>query len=85
MAKNNDELKFEIIDNLGIISPGTKGWNRELNRVSWNGAAPKYDIRDWDETHTKMGKGITLTEEGLRNLRELIDKEIAALDNSSPA
>jgi len=85
VAQKNDEIKCEILDNLGIISEGSKGWNREFNRVSWNGAAPKYDIRDWDETHTKMGKGITLTEEGLRKLKELIDKEISALDDNTPA
>jgi len=44
--------------------------------VSWNGAAPKYDIRDWDPEHEKMGKGVTLTEEELRKLKGLIDGEI---------
>ena len=27
--------------------------------ISWNGAAEKYDIRDWASEHEKMGKGIT--------------------------
>ena len=31
--------------------------------MSWNGGAPKYDLRDWAPDHEKMGKGITLTEE----------------------
>lgn len=48
--------------------------------VSANGNLPKYDIRDWSENHAVMGKGITLTEEELRKLKELIDKEIALLD-----
>ena len=29
--------------------------------ISWNGAAEKYDIRDWVPEHEKMGKGITLS------------------------
>jgi hypothetical protein len=53
---------------------------QELNRVSWNGGEPKYDIRDWNETHVTMGKGITLTESELRKLKELIDTEIVLLD-----
>ena len=49
--------------------------------ISWNGAAEKYDIRDWASEHEKMGKGITLTEKELRELKKLIDKEIEFLDN----
>ena len=41
----------------------TRGWTKELNRVSFNGAPAKYDIRTWSPDHTKMGKGITLTNE----------------------
>jgi hypothetical protein len=29
----------------------------------------KEDIRDWDETHEKMGKGVTLTKEELKDKR----------------
>ena len=42
------------------------------NLVSWNGGAPKYDIRDWSEDHTKMGKGVTLTAEQAKKLGELL-------------
>ena len=75
------ELKYEIINNIGIVSEGNKGWHKELNRVSWNEAEPKYDLRDWDPEHEKMGKCVTLTEEELRKLKEIIDKEIEFLDS----
>lgn len=39
------------------------GPKRKSNRVSFNGAPAKYDIRTWSPDHTKMGKGITLTNE----------------------
>lgn len=81
--EKHDSVKFEIINELGIISTGTKGWNKELNRISWNAGEPKYDIRDWDESHEKMGKGITLTEADLRKLKELIDAELEYLDSGS--
>lgn len=70
------DIKFEIKKSIGVISQSPKGWTKELNLVSWNGAAPKYDIRDWDPEHEKMGKGVTLTEEELRKLKELMEGEI---------
>lgn len=57
------EFSFEIVEHLLVLSENEKGWKKELNRVSYNNAAPKYDIRSWNEDHTKMGKGITLTNE----------------------
>ena len=62
------DIKFEIKKEIGKISSSTKGWNKEINLVSWNGAAPKYDIRDWSAEHEKMGKGITLTEQEAKQL-----------------
>ena len=29
-----------------ILSENTKGWRKELNLISWNDAAPKFDIRE---------------------------------------
>ena len=66
------EIKFEIIKNIGTLSESSKGWTKELNLISWNGREPKYDIRDWDPDHEKMGKGFTLAEEELMKLKELL-------------
>ncbi len=79
MAGRNQELKFEIINQIGTISTSTSGWNVELNRVSWNGNEPKYDLRSWSPDHTKMGRGITLSEEELMALSALLDKEVEFL------
>lgn len=79
MAKESN-LKYEIINTIGVISEGTKGWKKELNRVSWNGAEPKYDLRDWNEDHTKCGKGVTLTEDDIRALKDILVKEVEFLD-----
>lgn len=46
----------------------------------WNDEEPKYDIRRWAPNHEKAGKGITLSEDELRKLKELIDMEISLLD-----
>ena len=66
------EFKYEIVEEIGVISENAKGWRKELNRISWNGAAPKYDIRDWALEHEKMGKGLTFTNEELKNLRDIL-------------
>ena len=70
--------KFEIKKSIGTISTSAKGWKKELNLISWNGGQPKYDIRDWDPEHEKMGKGITLTEDELKSLFELIGQQLHA-------
>ena len=68
------EFKFEIIEKAGVISEKASGWTKELNFVSWNGAEPKFDIREWDPNHEKMGKGITLTTDEIQKLYELLSK-----------
>lgn len=68
------EVKFEIKENIGTLSESAKGWAKEVNLVSWNDAAPKYDIRDWAPNHEKMGKGITLTREEVEALHKILDK-----------
>jgi len=68
------DIKFEIKEELGVLSESAKGWTKELNLVSWNGAAPKYDLRDWAPDHEKMGKGITLSLDEIQSLSELLTK-----------
>ena len=66
------EFKYEIKENLGVVSESANGWSRELNLISWNDGKPKYDIRDWAPEHEKMGNGIGLTREELESLYDII-------------
>ena len=66
------DFQYEIVEEIGVLSENSKGWRKELNKISWNCVAPKYDIRDWSPEHEKMGKGITLTEEEAQKLKELL-------------
>jgi hypothetical protein len=68
-----DEINCEIVMQLGVLSQSSSGWTKELNLLSWNGRAPKYDIRDWSPGHEKMGKGVTLSREELLALRDLLN------------
>lgn len=67
------DIKFEIQKELGTIAESAKGWTKELNLISWNGKEAKYDIRDWDSEHKKMGKGITLSIEDLKKLKDIFN------------
>jgi hypothetical protein len=66
------ELSFEIVKHIAVLSENAKGWTKELNMVSWNGRAAKFDIREWSEDHSRMGKGITLTEEEIDALKKAL-------------
>lgn len=67
------EIKYDIVEKIGVLSENSKGWKKELNLISWNDSAPKYDIRDWAPGHEKMGKGVTLTKEELVKLKEILE------------
>lgn len=72
MAK---EFSYEIIEEIGQVSrPTASGWSIRLNLISWNGwGKPKLDIRSWNEDMTRMGKGISLSEEDAKDLAGLLN------------
>ena len=67
------DIKYEIVEKIAVLSTTEKGCSKELNLISWNEREPKYDLRDWNENHDKMGKGITLTKEELIQLKEALN------------
>ncbi|MEG0830031.1 MAG: PC4/YdbC family ssDNA-binding protein [Anaerovoracaceae bacterium] len=75
MAVNDKDraVVFEIKENIGVLAVNTSGWTKELNMVAWNGGNPKYDLRDWDEEHEHMSKGITLHPDEMRKVVELLE------------
>ena len=67
------EIRYEIIQQLGLLSTSASGWSKQLNLISWNDREPKFDIRDWSADGFKMGKGVTLTREELSVLRDVLN------------
>ena len=61
-TNRKDKVTCEIVEQVAVLStnPNT-GLRTELNIVSWNGRAPKLEIRDWAPDYSKMSKGVTLT------------------------
>lgn len=77
MSSNREfdrEVTFEIVEEIGVIATHSTGWRKELNLVSWNGGPAKYDIRDWDPDHSRMSRGVTLKEQEMRQIVELLRK-----------
>lgn len=66
------DFKYEIVKKIGVIGESITGWKKEVNIIRWNERKPKLDIRDWDENHERMGRGITLNREEAENLKELL-------------
>ncbi|KDR95002.1 hypothetical protein SAMN02745945_00632 [Peptoclostridium litorale DSM 5388] len=66
-------IKYEIEEQIGVVSESSKGWTKELNLISWNEREAKYDLRDWAPEHEKMGKGITMSREELKKLRDILN------------
>lgn len=80
MAKKNVEITKDIKEHIGIIYSTIRGrkegdgWTKEVNLISWNGGIPKIDIRDWNEDHSRCGKGITLSKEEAKEVMTLLQE-----------
>jgi len=74
------EITMNLTKALVVIGENSKGYTKEVNLVSWNGADAKLDIREWFPDHKKCGKGITLSENEGRKLMEALVKHYAEND-----
>ncbi|RYM05553.1 hypothetical protein EWH99_06090 [Sporolactobacillus sp. THM7-7] len=67
-------IQYDIVKHVGTLSESARGWQKQLNVISWNGRTPKYDLRDWAPDGEKMGKGVTLSLEDLKALKKLLNQ-----------
>ena len=71
-----NDFSYKIIRNITTISQ-RGNWALELNLVSWDGRPATFDLRKWNEDHTKMSKGISLARDEVKALGKfLIDNPI---------
>lgn len=71
-----NNFAYNIVRNITTISQ-RGNWALELNLVSWDGRPATFDLRKWNEDHTKMSKGISLTRDEVKALGKfLIDNPI---------
>ena len=67
-----DDISYEIVERIGVISKYPTGWEKQLNIVSWNGGNPKVDCRDWSPDMEHMSRGITLHMDEAKKMFELL-------------
>ena len=53
------EFTYEVTERIAVLSTNARGWERQLNMVSWDGS--------------RMAKGISLTEEELKTLKDILN------------
>ena len=86
----NNEITYDIMEHIAVldeIGGRDEKWTKEINVVAWNGGKPKIDVRDWDENHERMSRGITLTEDqAMKMTKALVDRYRArsAQEHSTP-
>ena len=68
------EFKYEITERIAVLSTNARGWERQLNMISWNDPEPKYDIRDWSPDGSKMSKGISLSHDEMAVLKDILNE-----------
>lgn len=71
-SATENKLSYEVLEDCGILSVSSTGWELRLRYISWNGKEPKYDLRPWNGD--RCGKGITLTGEELEALLGILKK-----------
>lgn len=68
------EFTYEIEKMFGTVS-NAGALPIELNLISYNGAAARYDLRKWrvKDRQRTMQKGLTMTRQELLDLREFLN------------
>ncbi len=73
--RGNNRVEFKIEEHLGKINHNSStDWNKEVNIVRWNDGPSKLDIREWDESHERMSKGVTLSEDEMDKLITILSR-----------
>lgn len=68
------DFKYVINKEIGVLSTTAKGWVKQINYITWNDKESKYDIREWAPDREKMGKGITLSLDELKALKNILNQ-----------
>ncbi|OUQ13819.1 YdbC family protein [Lachnoclostridium sp. An138] len=69
------EFRYEITEHIATISESAdRRFTLELNRISYNGAPAKLDLRRWNRQDDRMQKGLVLTEEEAGELKAILEQ-----------
>ena len=65
--------KYEIVKEIAVAPADVNGWSLQLNLISWNENAPRYDLRAWSKERERMSKGKTLSTEEIMWLKNVLE------------
>ena len=76
------KIAAKVYDVFGAFS--SKGnWKKYVTYTDW-GYGPKYDLRTWPDDFSKCGKGVTLSEENVKTLISLVNREFTVEEQELP-
>ena len=71
-----EDIKYEMIEFLGSIKENSNSdWSKSVAKIAWNNNPSTIDIRNMNLPQDIMGKGISLTDEEVDNLVDLLLSE----------
>lgn len=82
MLRQVDKVNYRIVRPLGVLSEN-ENITTELNLISYNNYKPKLDLRKWERKGDNkiMQRGLTLTTEEARLLKESLDNYLEHVDD----
>lgn len=66
------KIDYRIEEKIADVCSSGEGWMIEINKVAFGNYPAKIDIRAWNQDHTKMGKGLRLSEEEFDALKKTL-------------
>ena len=77
-AKRSFTSCYHLLSHIAVLDEvggRDEKWTKEVNVVAWNGGKPKIDVRDWNASHDRMSRGITLTEDqAMKMTKALVER-----------
>ncbi|MCD8039931.1 MAG: transcriptional coactivator p15/PC4 family protein [Clostridia bacterium] len=72
--KEENTFNYEVVEHIATLSENGST-TKELNKVSYNGSAAKYDLRQWRhiDGEVRLLKGLTLTDEEAKALKDALN------------
>lgn len=68
-----------VINEIAVIREHA-GYRKALRFISWNGADPKLDLREWDPQGNATKRGFTLSDEEAKKLYKALDVYVKSLE-----
>jgi hypothetical protein len=80
--KHMEEVNFDVEEIIGTLKESDKhDWAKSVLRISWDSRPATIDIRSFNFNNNKPGKGISLSDEEVDELVNLlVEKDYGSLD-----